>query len=186
MPEIKDQNEPTMEEIIASIRRIIAEEDAAEPPPRANDDGILELTEMVAEDGSIVSVVAMAPVAAPATTAASPSEEPPAAAETRAEPEPPPPRPAPRTREDDLLSATSAAAAVAALSQLVSEGSDAFDDLPPAPQRTNLPPGPTLEQTVRDMLRPMLADWLDRNLPPLVEQIVRDEIARLGRAARPR
>ena len=33
------------------------------------------------------------------------------------------------------------------------------------------------------MLRPMLAEWLDQNLPQLVERLVREEIARLARDA---
>lgn len=38
----------------------------------------------------------------------------------------------------------------------------------------------TIEQLVRDMLRPMLAQWLDAHLPPLVEQMVKAEIARIS------
>ncbi len=39
----------------------------------------------------------------------------------------------------------------------------------------------TLEDLVKDMLRPMLKAWLDTNLPPLVERLVRDEIERVSR-----
>jgi len=39
----------------------------------------------------------------------------------------------------------------------------------------------TIEELVKDMLRPMLKDWLDRNLPPLVERYVEREIVRLTR-----
>lgn len=38
----------------------------------------------------------------------------------------------------------------------------------------------SLEGLVREMLRPMLAEWLDANLPPMVEQMVRDEISRIA------
>jgi uncharacterized protein len=38
----------------------------------------------------------------------------------------------------------------------------------------------SLEGLVRDMLRPMLAEWLDRNLPEIVERLVRAEIARIA------
>ena len=38
----------------------------------------------------------------------------------------------------------------------------------------------SLEGLVREMLRPMLSQWLDTNLPPMVEQMVRDEIARIA------
>jgi hypothetical protein len=41
-------------------------------------------------------------------------------------------------------------------------------------------PSNTLEGLVRDMLRPMLKEWLDANLPDLVEKIVAKEIARLS------
>ena len=37
----------------------------------------------------------------------------------------------------------------------------------------------TLEDIVRELLRPMLKDWLDDHLPPMVERLVQDEIARL-------
>ena len=37
----------------------------------------------------------------------------------------------------------------------------------------------SLEGLVREMLRPMLAEWLDRNLPPMVERLVASEIARI-------
>jgi cell pole-organizing protein PopZ len=39
----------------------------------------------------------------------------------------------------------------------------------------------TLEDLVREMLRPMLKSWLDDNLPGLVERIVRAEIERVSR-----
>ena len=39
----------------------------------------------------------------------------------------------------------------------------------------------TLEDLVKDMLRPMLKSWLDDNLPGLVERIVRAEIERVSR-----
>ena len=39
----------------------------------------------------------------------------------------------------------------------------------------------TLEDLVREMLRPMLQHWLDNNLPTLVERLVRQEIERVAR-----
>ncbi len=39
----------------------------------------------------------------------------------------------------------------------------------------------TLDDIVKEMLRPMLKEWLDDNLPPLVERLVRDEIERVSR-----
>jgi len=42
----------------------------------------------------------------------------------------------------------------------------------------------TLEDIVSDMLRPMLKQWLDQNLPSVVEELVREEIERVARRAR--
>ncbi|MBV1917450.1 MAG: DUF2497 domain-containing protein [Sphingomonadaceae bacterium] len=38
----------------------------------------------------------------------------------------------------------------------------------------------SLEGLVRELLRPALAEWLDKNLPPLVERMVSDEIRRIS------
>ncbi|HEY0919268.1 PopZ family protein, partial [Devosia sp.] len=41
--------------------------------------------------------------------------------------------------------------------------------------------GVTIEEMMRDLLRPMLKEWLDENLPAIVERMVEKEIARLSR-----
>ena len=38
----------------------------------------------------------------------------------------------------------------------------------------------TLEEVVMELLKPMLKAWLDENLPPLVEHLVKREIVKLG------
>jgi cell pole-organizing protein PopZ len=38
----------------------------------------------------------------------------------------------------------------------------------------------SVESLVRELLRPALADWLEKNLPPLVERLVADEIRRIS------
>lgn len=44
--------------------------------------------------------------------------------------------------------------------------------------------GPTIEDLVREEIRPLLSSWLDTHLPPMVERLVRAEIERvMGRAA---
>jgi cell pole-organizing protein PopZ len=40
------------------------------------------------------------------------------------------------------------------------------------------------EEMAREMLRPMLKAWLDENMPPLVERLVKAEIQRLARSVR--
>ncbi len=78
---------------------------------------------------------------------------------------------------DRLLSNTTAAASVAALSQLVVRPRDKAGELPMGNVDR------TLEDMVRELLRPMLKDWLDEHLPKLVERIVKDEVGRLVREA---
>lgn len=41
--------------------------------------------------------------------------------------------------------------------------------------------GRTLEDVVRELMRPLLKDWLDQNLSPIVEKAVRDEVERISR-----
>lgn len=42
----------------------------------------------------------------------------------------------------------------------------------------------SLEDMAQELLRPMLQDWLDDNLPKLVERLVREEIERVARGGR--
>ena len=63
--------------------------------------------------------------------------------------------------------------------------SQAVQDSVPAPAAPDPGPtmgaGKTLEDLAKEMLRPMLKEWLDRNLPPMVERLVEREIVRLTR-----
>ena len=87
------------------------------------------------------------------------------------EPEPAPaPQPAPVAAQpaDPIVSAAAAGAAASAFAGLT------------AAART---PGDarSLEDIVRELLRPMLKDWLDANLPGIVEREVRAEVERISR-----
>jgi cell pole-organizing protein PopZ len=126
--------EPSMEEILASIKRVIAEDGRVAParpargsrpveakaPPAEED--VLELSDPVTEEGALVS-------------------------------------------EDAAAASQKALAALSAVKE-----------------RSEAPPpvgdGP-LEAVVREMLKPMLKDWLDGNLPEIIEQLVAREIARI-------
>ncbi len=180
MSDPKGQHEPSMEEILASIRRIIAEDGEAGPAPAAEEkpargEEVLELTEMVDEDGTVVSITAGGKRAA-----AEPPPPPKAAfgvEPTPARVEPPPP-PMPEESGERLVSGATEVAAVAALSQLAQPGArDQFGNLPLGDA------GRTLEDLVCELLRPMLKDWLDAHLPQLVERLVREEIQRMSREA---
>jgi uncharacterized protein len=192
MSEGKGQNEPSMEDILASIRRIVAEDGGAAAPMRQpggeRHDEILELTEMVGEDGTVVSIAASGKQKSAGDETPQEHEqaepdlmrEPMTPAATPSEPEPPPvlsPQPTPPQRAERsntgerLVSNATAAATAAAFSQLTAYG--------PRSEAGGVPlggAGRTLEELVRELLRPMLKDWLDANLPPLVERVVKDEI----------
>lgn len=209
MTEPKAQGqEPTMEEILASIRRIISENDdpnaaAAKPAaapsarPPATDDGVLELTDMVGADGKVVNLAAAKN--APSVTI----PEPPAKEEfpTMAEPSPEPapkaqaaempaddielaasePAPARSDSEDSLLAAGTAAASTAAFAALAQQLGRRSDDGAQPTASLSIGSGRTLEDLVKEMLRPMLSEWLDANLPGLVERMVKREIERIVR-----
>lgn len=51
---------------------------------------------------------------------------------------------------------------------------------PAGAERTLRTAEASLDELTRELLRPMMAAWLDRNLPPLVERLVREEIARVA------
>lgn len=91
---------------------------------------------------------------------------------TQSVPEPeavPMPSSSPAARSDALLSATAEAASRSALASLSSA-------MVVRPEVTG---SDTLEGLVRDMLKPMLKDWLDANLPGVVERVVAKEVARI-------
>ncbi|WP_068879048.1 DUF2497 domain-containing protein [Phenylobacterium sp. CCH12-B4] len=181
--------EPTMEEILASIRRIISEDEqpaegpaapVAEPEPvptarepdlplpepepvaaaapapifeEDEDEGDLELTQKVETHGDLDFVASDEPPPAP-----EPEPEPVAALPPVTEP----------PSSGGLVSDHVAAAAASAFGQLSS------GILMPAEGRT-------LEDVVREMLRPMLQQWLDANLPGIVQTAVEAEVERIAR-----
>jgi uncharacterized protein len=79
---------------------------------------------------------------------------------------------------DSLVSDRAAGAATGAFARL----SQAVQRTPPELAIAD-DSGRTVEQFVEDMMRPMLRDWLDENLPPMVERIVQKEIQRIVRRA---
>ena len=194
--------EPTMEEILASIRRIIADDDTSKPAPKG--------AEPVPPPPPRAAppVAPPKPAAEPAMrqadidamlsnlNATAPAEEPPAPdildlTESMAEPEPASfrtidgqsdvvfedrpfePEPVafaarePRLNGEGLISASTTAAVDSAFNTLA--------------HTVLVQNARTLEDLVREMLRPLLKNWLDDNLPGLVERLVRAEIERVSR-----
>ena len=172
--------EPTMEEILASIRRIISEDDA--PPAEAEAD---------APEGEAVHAAAPEPEPEPELEPEPAAEdvleltqrvEPPAESVgdldvyTKAEPEPEPvPQPTPEVvavaagdDDEELVGESTAFAAASAFGNLTASI--------PMPA-----PGRTLEDLARELLRPLLKSWLDENLPRIVESKVAEEVDRISR-----
>ena len=219
MTQAAKAQEPSMEEILASIRRIIADDDGSKPakpeakapeppaakaPPPKPASAPPPPAAMKQDDIDAMLAGLGDPAAEAAPRAPEPESEPadvleltesmqaPAAPVFRKidahqdvvfdegpEPAPPPPRaaepprPAPApprqmaTGEPDIISSATAAAVDSAFNALA--------------HTVLVQNAKTLEDLVKEMLRPMLQHWLDNNLPTLVERLVRQEIERVAR-----
>jgi len=165
--------EPSMEEILSSIRRVIARDESARtvgapiPSPSAHfdlepsavdddHDDVLELTETNDDDMAKATTLA-------ATMAAM--------------------QPAPETAPDgaidapQLVSQVSAAASRHSLDALAAVLAGDQDVATPAPAASS--GDVTINALAEAALRPMLKAWLDANLPSMVERMVATEIARI-------
>lgn len=184
MTDVQDSgtgSEPSMEEILASIRRIIADEkepesaDAVAPVEEAKED-VLELTQLVQDDGSIANVKDEPPPPI-FTPEPLPVSEPPVM--VFEQPASPPSKPMAKEEADALLSdlaESTAANSLAALASTVHvEKKASFSGFTP------LGSGKSLEDLVMEMMKPMLKEWLDQNLPPVVERLVQKEVERIAR-----
>jgi len=211
MTQAAKSQEPSMEEILASIRRIIADDDASKtaqrpPEPAKPAAAVPAPAARLAPPPPAPAPPEPSPMdAAPAEPEPEPAAEMPAddqsadildLTESMAMPEPspapqfrtidgsfdvsyeepaekpaPPPAPEPPTfvsEERGRLMSNVASAAV----------DSAFNTLA---QTVLVQNARTLEDLVREMLRPMLKSWLDDNLPGMVERLVRNEIERVSR-----
>ncbi len=185
--------DPSMDDILASIRKIISDDEARAQvgslrnansgerppvippaPPSPPRDDVLLLTEIVEEPKSMSNEQ---PTPLRAVESMNPAEMPQPANEV------PPTLPSLSTgtmKADSLVGDGVAGVASSAFARL----NQAVQDSVPAPAATNPGPsvgGQTIEDLVKEMLRPMLKEWLDTNLPPMVERYVEREIARLTR-----
>lgn len=189
-----------MEDILASIREILAEdgeagsdeEEAAQPPagggrnppPQADATAESDSGGRSQEDiDSLFDSPSDAPATAPGPVpppAAAPTDEPRMPPGLEAEPSPGDPSlsreaavldltPAMQVRPGAVVSSPTAAASTDVLAQLAKAILDRRDMAVGAQSAT-------LEGMVREMLRPLLKEWLDRNLPYLIERLVKREI----------
>lgn len=202
MADKKPDQEPSIEEILASIRQIISDDEdgdaapvvqeAAPPPPKPApvpepepeppSDDVIDLTEKADPE----------PEDAPIQVALRETQPEPVE-EIVPEPEPEPEddflmvdapeeEAAPPLNEnsytdesaiDSLLTERAEQAALSAFSKIATRAPVYRDDTPAD--------GHTIEDVVRALLRPMLREWLDENLPPMIEKLVQRELEKLAR-----
>lgn len=194
------QREPTMEEILASIRRIISEED--KPADAGGDVLDLQPPPAPAVEAKAPPVAEPAPVPQPIPAMFEKEEPAPPAlpleddlmvVEDEEEAFTPPPAPA--ARQPEPVRAAAPPPAPAAPQQewrpmeqktLTSEpvANQAAGALSKLMGSMLVSSGATLDDVVRELLKPMLKDWLDANLPQIVEAEVAKEIDRIRRMAR--
>ena len=169
----KDGNpqEASMEEVLSSIRRIISADGAAgekltpdrawADPPAAPRAGEPRLDLPSAETDPAPPPDAGPPDPGPAPDAAALAPEP---AETDAD------------ESAGLLSKAAETASIDALARVAA----------PQPAAGSAPDGDAqrARRLAADLLRPLLREWLDANLPAMVEDIVRTEVRRLAERAR--
>lgn len=146
---MRQVGEPSVEEILASIKNVIARdnrEDAAQERRERSERGLTKVAKAL--DADTDEVLELDAAAAIADDHVDEGESP-------------------------LLSANVANSmreSLAALAMLAEPG------VPPQIVRSG---ETSLEALTRELLRPALAEWLDKNLPPLVERMVAAEIARI-------
>jgi cell pole-organizing protein PopZ len=193
-------NDPSMDDILASIRKIISDDEAraqvgnqqalsqsarptvvppTEPrlPPAtdgASRDDVLMLTDLIEEPKSGATGPRPVPIPLPRIDPARAAEMPQPSFEQ--------PPPLDQPYDSVLVGSGAVGAASSAFARL----NQAVQESVPAPSAHDPGPaidakGKTVEDLVKEMLRPMLKEWLDRNLPPMVERFVEREIVRLTR-----
>jgi len=201
MTQAAKSQEPSMEEILASIRRIIADDDAtksaartaespkpetppAPPPPPPSSASPPPRPRMEPEPPMEV------PNAFGSAAVSDQSSDILDLTEAMAAPPPPPPPmpPAPQFRTIDAtpdvgFAEPSERPQGEERGHLISNATraavdSAFNTLA---QTVLMQNARTLEDLVREMLRPMLKAWLEDNLPSMVERLVRAEIERVSR-----
>lgn len=189
-------SEPTIDDILASIRRIIADEQLAEAPPAAPtprvqaadvSDEVLDLAQPMARPAGISKPAPVQPVPAAPEQPASVSL-PPRPAPVSTPPETVVSTLRPKSAETPPVTAKPAEAPKSAssdgerLQKLIAGETEealsaAFGRI--SALRVSAETR-TLEGLIADLLRPMLKDWLDANLPAIAERLVKQEIERIA------
>lgn len=172
--------DPSMDDILASIRKILNEDDpsVATMAPRPVVAEAIQLTPemMIAPPESLagpppVPVAEPPPVRVPTNILQALVIPPQPQPMAQPPPEPPamPPEPPATAGLMDPVAAAAASASLGQLSRAVAHERSAHV----------IRNGPSIEDVVREELRPLLKEWLDTHLPATVERMVRAEIERV-------
>lgn len=177
----------SMDDILASIRRILNEDEAAAAAEATEVAGPVKPEHEAEPEPEAFATppppIAPAPVIAPPSRAPSGPEPVELTSDMLVTPPNLSPAAPPRMGlgMDDasgLIAPAAAAAAAASMGSLMravssERGSPVYRG------------GPSIEDVVREEIRPILKDWLDTHLPPLVERLVRAEIEKVINRALP-
>jgi hypothetical protein len=152
-------HEPSMEEILASIRNIIADDPAKGPAPKASQPASAPQI-VYSEDAALHGDASGSPQ--------HPDEATPRVVWSR-----------PQAVEAEPSADASQPSTEPLLSPEVNEAvALSFGALSASLESRS---GELADSMVRDMLRPMVKTWLEDNLPTMVERLVREEIQRIAR-----
>lgn len=206
-PSIQDEmraHEPSMEEILASIRRIIADDDSLPGARRRREE-----EPAAPESAPAVQNAYPAPVLEPA-----PAPQPEPVAEERSQPapvadirqlrlsraQPEPVMAEPEApQEEGYDDEPELSEALVATAEAPLDGYESFDSAPLVSAEAAssvashfqalatsmfINDSGLMQKYAQEMLRPMLKQWLDDNLPIIVERLVRAEIERVARGGR--
>ena len=168
--------EQSMDEILASIRKIIADDPPADgAAPDAKADGPLVLTQRVAPPADAAPAVPVS--ATPAKSA--PASSPPVSNKPDKETQPMAfGKILSSTPEHPIVDENAATGAASSFDKLSEAVRGAGSEEPPV----HMPaPGRTLEDLTRELLHPLLKSWLDKNLPGIVQARVDEEVERITR-----
>jgi cell pole-organizing protein PopZ len=199
------ESDPSMEDILASIRRILSEDETLTEKPGSQPDEVLNLDESMLvtapkHDGANRPAPPDSPLGIntpqPEPTPVQPATQPAAAHQSAPTAVIPPEAPMKSGNGDgrgvDHANGSAHPAGLPPVGPLVAQAAtDAASASMGALMRTLAAErqvslyrgGPTLEDMVRDEMRPILKEWLDSNLPALVERVVRAEIERVSQRA---
>jgi uncharacterized protein len=208
----ENEAEPTMEEILASIRRIISEDDEegadaakaeaapppAEPEPEPEPEPVAEVEpepEPEPEDPPAMeeeSVLELTEIIDPESDIVlldkdepEPEPEPAPEPEPVAEIEPEPePEPAPEPEPEPVAMEMSDAVEDEILSEASTTAAAGALGSLAQNMRVASDEGQTIEGVLRELLRPMLKSWLDENLPAIVDAKVEEAIDKVVRRTR--